>query len=289
MTRGALACCLLLVGVALGGCFAPTQQPPPPEPAHFTQYVALGDTFAAAPGTGPTRPDRGCRRSKDAYPTQVAHLLGIGHATNVACDGATTRAAMHAQRTRTGRHVPPQVHAVSSHTDLVTISLGASDHHMLSSLQHKCAYHRVACTLAPYQDKLMALTETVRTNLDEAVRAVQDRAPHATIVVVGYPRHVTVRSRCRDMPLTTPNDRAAWTNIDRALALQLSRVARDTGAEYVDTFAASAGHEICSRHPWVRGRTGAPHHGVAYGPTRAGSRAIGHLVVRAARRAASTP
>ena len=52
------------------------------------------------------------------------------------------------------------------------------------------------------------------------------------------------------------------------------------GVEFVDFHTASRGHDICSRHPWIQGRTGSRRQGAALHPLPAGQRAVARLVLK---------
>jgi hypothetical protein len=54
--------------------------------------------------------------------------------------------------------------------------------------------------------------------------------------------------------------------------------AKEVGVEFVDFYRASIGHDICSRHPWIQGRTGNGRQGAALHPLPAGQAALARLV-----------
>jgi hypothetical protein len=55
--------------------------------------------------------------------------------------------------------------------------------------------------------------------------------------------------------------------------------AQDADVEFVDVYAASIGHDICSQHPWIQGRTGSRTQGAALHPLPAGQRAVARLLL----------
>lgn len=77
------------------------------------RYVALGDSSAAGPGI-PDEIDSACRRSNHNWPHVLAEMLGAA-LTDVTCTGATTASA------------GPQLDALRSDTELVTLAIGAND------------------------------------------------------------------------------------------------------------------------------------------------------------------
>ena len=96
-------------------------------PAVTGAYVALGDSFTAAPLTGAQGGPAGCLRSVKDYPSLVAAALGASVSlTNVSCYGATTGDLSHAQHTA-GQQNPAQLGALSAADRLVTVQIGGDD------------------------------------------------------------------------------------------------------------------------------------------------------------------
>ena len=103
-------------------------------------------------------------------------------------------------------------------------------------------------------------------------------------MLVGYLRLVPDRGTCPALPLAT-GDYAEGRRISRVLDRALEQAARRTGVRFVDMYAASRGHDICSAR--ARGSTGgsptAPG-AAAYHPFAAGMRADAEQVLAALRR-----
>ena len=78
------------------------------------------------------------------------------------------------------------------------------------------------------------------------------------------PRHAAPASGCPWRPATTPRAGGSATGLDAAL----QRAARRTGTTFVDMYAASRGHDICSRDPWVNGSGERPAEGAGLPPLR---------------------
>jgi len=100
------------------------------------QYVALGDSATAAPGTGPMS-DVACLQSSTNYPHRVATTLGLD-LVDVSCSGATTEDVAEGQVFRQAE-LPPQADALSDSADLVTIGLGANDFKVFGTVVLSCA------------------------------------------------------------------------------------------------------------------------------------------------------
>ena len=70
-------------------------------------YVALGDSYASAPGIPEQRADPiGCQRSTQNYPALLAQELRIRDYTDVRCGGARTDNMTAPQPVRPGHHHP---------------------------------------------------------------------------------------------------------------------------------------------------------------------------------------
>ena len=55
--------------------------------------------------------------------------------------------------------------------------------------------------------------------------------------------------------------------------------AKQTGADLVDLYAASAGHDICAADPWVNGHRAEPGTALAYHPLAVEQQAVADLVL----------
>lgn len=261
----ALACLVAACGAGGFGSSQPEQGTQP-----LRSYVALGDGFTAAPDTGTTARDDGCRRSDANYPALLAHDLGITDVHDVSCVGATTSSVTTETRPGKGRPaVPAQLDAVSKDTDLVTISLGLEDRDLVANIYDVCT--AVPCTTKIAPQAILKDIDTMGTALTAAVRAVQDKAPDAYIVVLDYPNLTPDSGSCdeiRGLDQTTI-DAANYLldQIDR----EIRSTARDTGIGYLDVARLSSGHELCSDEPWVVAGKG--RHG-GYQPVAAEQRAV---------------
>lgn len=238
-------------------------------------YVAMGDSYTAAPGVEPADDGSGrCGRSEINYPRLVAGAFGGSSITDVSCSGATTADLLAPQDLGGGESVPAQIEAVTADTDVVTISTGGNDFGAFAALAGQCAGG--ACgdlTLESAQQGLAAVT----TDLAEVVEQVRSRAPQARVLVVGYPQVAPSGSEgCDDLPLE-----AGELGLVRLLNQQLSaaqeRAAEQSGAEFVDLWEATDGHALCDDEPWINGRgfDGA----VPYHPLAAEQRAAANAVI----------
>lgn len=260
--------------------------------AEIARYVALGDSFTAAPFVPITDLADGCFRSSGNYPALVAEGLDITEVTDVSCSGADTASVTGRQQVAGGRGtVPPQLRAVAADTDLVTIGLGGNDENLFALLVRSCAGLGPGGAVgAPAEDCALSLpadpAAVVRATgrrVGAVVRAVQAKAPEATVVVVGYPRLVDPRRSCADLPLDA-RERRVVAGLESQLNDALARAARARGAAYVDLHPLSEGHEICSDDPWVNGATTDQERALAFHPFAVEQEAVAAQVLALASR-----
>lgn len=243
-----LTSALVVTACGAGGFgHAATDQPRPP----IRSYVALGDAFVAAPYVGKTDQAGGCLRSQEGYPAQVASRLGVT-ATDVSCTTADTRALLNGAKAPNGKGtLPAQLDAVTSQTDLVTITVGVTDQNLLQRGFYVCMTWPCDQYRIPAQ-QLGTEVAAVGDAVTQIVRAVLQRAPNAFVVIVGYPNIAPPHHGCKGLP-TMSADQLLGVN---AMFIQLNHQLRDSAAETGTTFAdlttTTGGHDVCSAHPWVR-------------------------------------
>lgn len=209
-----------------------------------------------------TEANTGCFRSTGNYPSLLAEALEVTRFTDVSCSGAETRHVTEPHVTLADTTVPPQLDAVRRGTDLVTVGLGGNDFALFA--QGIMNLGGVPAD-APQQ---------IGERLVDVLEAVRERAPRATIVLVGYPRIVNPAASCpRLLPFTRTEQRAAAT-LQTRLNDAMRRAAARAGALFVDLFPASRAHDICSKEPWVNGRRNVPGLATAYHPLAAAMQGV---------------
>jgi lysophospholipase L1-like esterase len=285
----ALGACLL-TGCA-GGDDEPVAAParttgsPTAAPTQYDQYVALGDSYTAAPLVPPTDVSSVCLRSGVNYPALIAEAMPGTELTDVSCSGAQTANVTTPQTGQRGSTVPPQIDAVRRGTDLVTIGLGGNDEHLFAGVLGQCMeLGRTDPAGAPCRDAFASrdLQETflrIHGNVAGVVRAVHKRAPDARVLVVGYPHIVPASGTCDLLPLAA-GDYAFAESVTQGLNDAVRAGAADAGAEYVDLWDVSAGHDICADDPWINGRITSADTALAYHPLAAEQRAAAEAVLQ---------
>ena len=265
--------------VILLGTIGTGEQPRPT----YDHYVALGDSFTAAPFVPLTDVARGCLRSSNNYPSQLASLLHIEDLRDRSCSGANTSELSVSQPTRDGMTVPPQLDALSERTDLVTVGIGANNHGLYARMATVCRRSAQICRLHDRRELLGEIVDQVRPALVPALRLVRQRAPKARVLLVGYPQLLPPRGGCDLLPRMRGQDRATFRDISLRLRYGMRDAAREAGVEFVDFYAVSAGHDICSPHPWVQGRYG-NRRGAGMHPLATGQTALARTIEEVLRR-----
>lgn len=263
----AITAVMVLVGLTLvAGCDHETQR----STAHHSQfqsYVALGDSYTAAPLVPVTRVDNGCLRSTNNYPSQLARALGVRHFDDRSCSGATTRALTSPQRDG----VPPQFEGLSRDTDLVTVGIGGNEGGLFARLVTGVSANRTA---------LLRLMPAITTGVTRALQQVHRRAPAADVLVVGYPQIVPRHGTCGALPLPGAEQAYAF-EVNRALNQAVHAAATAAGVTWIDLWSVSQGHDICSSDPWINGATNRPGVAAAYHPLRAEQDEVTKLIRQA--------
>lgn len=247
----------------------------------ITSYVALGDSFTAAPLVPNTSLAEGCFRSSGNYPSLVADELDA-NLRDVSCSGASTADLAGRQQLGFGTSegtAPPQLDAVRRGTDLVTLGIGGNDEQLFQTLVQQCtavaSQPGAPCTdlvRSTFGDPATVFRKVGR-RVTRVLEAIERKAPDAVVVLVGYPRLVDADSACPLMPLAE-GDLPLVADLERRLNRTLARSARSAGAEYADMYTLSRGHEICSDDPWVNGKQTDQQRAAAYHPFAEGQQAV---------------
>lgn len=282
--RGTLL--VAMVALLAAGC-GTKEQPEPPATSTIKRMVALGDSYAAGPGISPVA-DPICYRSAANYASLAADELGVGDFEDVTCGGATTANLVKSQEKDGGAINQPQLSAVDASTDLVTIGLGLNDSGLSVTLLYVCLpvlNQAKACEkyLATPDSVLHKALDQVVSQVRLSLQSIKERAPKATVILVGYPHMLPDKGRCPDLlPLDGKSAaRLRWVLED--VNTDYKKVAADLGVEYLDMYTASAGHDVCSKEPWVNGVHDAGAKGAPLHPTPAFERAVADRIVAIAR------
>lgn len=267
MRKSALA---VLAGlVLLAGCGTPASGAGPAGSSSPTvlsgRYVALGDSYTAAPDIaggavgGPAGQPAGCGRARRNYPRLVARRLHLTLADE-SCNGATTADLAGHQQVGTDS-APAQLDALTPDTALVTLGIGGNDDAVFVHLVSTCFALAQSdptgapCAKAAGMDMATVqrtIAQVLSGRLASVIAEIAARSPQARILLVGYPQIVPATGHCPQMPLAA-GDYAYARGIIEGLNAGMQQAAQAGGASYVDTWSASAGHDICAADPWIAG------------------------------------
>jgi lysophospholipase L1-like esterase len=234
-------------------------------PVVFSKYVALGDSYSSAPLVPlPDILSLGCLRSSSNYPKQLAAQLRVTSFTDVSCGGADTTNMTQPQSTPLGTF-PPQLDALRPDTDLVTVGIGGNDFGVFGDITGTCPGLRAADPAgSPCKkhftvdgvDTLAAKITQTQARITEVVKAIKLRSPHATVVLVGYPKIAPEKGVCPAILPFSDGDYAYLYSVEQKLNQAVSGAASAGGAVYVDTFGPSTGHDACAPdgQAWIQGK-----------------------------------
>jgi lysophospholipase L1-like esterase len=216
-------------------------------------YVALGDSYSSAAGVLPQVPGAPppCSRSLENYPHDVVAVTGAGSFTDVTCSGAKTADFFSSQ----AAGVPPQLDAVTAATRLVTMTIGGNDGGAFSNILNGCVTASVTTQDIygnPCQQQYGSTFDDIVANqtypnLVRALTAVHDKAPRATVLILGYPQvlpEVGVPACYPVMPISM-GDVPYVVDWAKTLNTAVEKAAAETGTRFVDMWPSSAGHDAC--------------------------------------------
>jgi hypothetical protein len=233
-------------GAALTAVLALAAAPSPAGAA--TSYVSLGDSYTSGPFILPPAPGAPleCLQSLRNYPHLTATALGLS-LTDVSCAGATTE-----NLTTTAQYAdqPPQLDALSSSTQVVSVGIGGNDNGLFFNTLITCGAEDLVFPFGTpckdtYGNKLAEEITADGPVVGGALHQIHTLSPSAKVFVVGYPDILPQSGNCwPTVPLTT-GDVAYLNGVEKELNAMLEREALANGASFVNTYTPSIGHDAC--------------------------------------------
>ncbi|MDQ0797661.1 SGNH/GDSL hydrolase family protein [Streptomyces sp. B1I3] len=203
-------------------------------------YVALGDSYASGTGAGDYS-DALCTRSRNAYPALWAAAGEPASFTFAACGGAQIPDVL-----------SDQVDELDADTTLVSLSIGGNDSGFASTML-SCRYSTLAACERALSEAGEYVVNELPDELDSLYATVRARAPHAQVVVMGYPHLYKEGGLC--IGGLTSAKRTAVNQGSDLLNETIAERAEAAGFPFVDGRTAFAGHEICTADEWISGST----------------------------------
>jgi lysophospholipase L1-like esterase len=218
-------------------------------------YVALGDSYTAAPLVpNQIGQPTGCARSDHDYPSLVAQALGVASFTDVSCSAATTDDMTAPQSVALGMNAP-QFGALAAGTRLVTVGIGGNDVGLVEAAV-KCASLGLSAPTGSAcrtnyarsgRDEMVTRIERAAPKIAATLQGIQQRSPRARIVLVGYPDVLPrTGSGCWPVVPLSPDDVRYFDGLLVQTNQMLATQAAENGVEFADTYADSAGHDVCT-------------------------------------------
>ncbi|HCZ28829.1 TPA: hypothetical protein DHU97_03770 [Candidatus Saccharibacteria bacterium] len=157
--------------------------------------MAMGDSFSSGEGNPAfeagtdTNDANECHRSSQAYPHLLQNIssLNLGTMAFVACSGATTANVLYGGTSDGNWGEGPQVDALSSDTEVVTITIGGNDAGFQEYLQ--------GCVIAPCGPSTVTYNAMIDlidsssflSNLETTYEEILDGATSTNVYVIDYP------------------------------------------------------------------------------------------------------
>jgi lysophospholipase L1-like esterase len=255
----------------------------------FPTYVALGDSYTAAPGVPQTEQETGCLRSNGNYASLVANQLESDF-VDVSCSGASTVSLVGAQHS--GDHVsPPQFAALSADTSLVTIGIGGNDLQLFQQMVGTCGQLGLSepdgspcrdymADAGKKKDLLVEKIDKIGGRVKAALNGIHDRSPRARVILVGYPQPVPAKGTCRILPIAK-GDYPYVRGLVAKLNDTLRTAAKKAKVGFIDMVKASKGHDICAgQDAWVNGVNNDLMRAIAFHPFAEEQQAAADLIMK---------
>jgi lysophospholipase L1-like esterase len=213
-------------------------------------YVALGDSYAAGPFIPMFQKPWGCLKSDHNYPHLAATNLKLT-LRDATCSGAETEDMTAPQGVTPGPN-PPEFDSLTPDTSLVTLTIGGNDIGF-SSLAEDC-FSTSPFAGSPCRDQYVtsAGDEVARRIAETApkvaavIQGIHARSPRARVFVVNYPAiFPDTGGGCWPL-LPVSNGDVPWLrSVEKRLNAMLAEQAAANGAQLIDWYRASIGHDAC--------------------------------------------
>lgn len=227
----------------------------------MTLYAALGDSFSAGTGTRAATDD--CYRSPYSFPELLSSANDL-RLDFLACSGVTARQV-----------IDDQLPLLTDTTELVTVTAGGNDVGYPEVLTDCAMPGWIANCEASIARARGILTGELPVRLDTLYTGIRQRAPHARVVVAGYPRLFNGGDCSLATFFSTGEMAALNAGTDDLNALIRDR-AEAQGVTYVDVQDRFTGHATCDDVEFINGLSWPI--GESYHPNRLGQQAYAEAV-----------
>jgi lysophospholipase L1-like esterase len=248
-------------------------------------YAALGDSYSSGEGLIFYHPDSDteenrCHRSNGAYPNLVtgsdssiplAQRNGVDPSVNfqfIACSGAETENISSGGPPKWTEEAQLDQDAVTSDTDLVTITIGGNDAEFRDVLKW-CSLKVIDCLspdFRPFENRplsewLIDKINSLETDLTQTFSDIRTAAPNAIVAALGYPRlfsNTAAEQNCFGLQNPFLDYSSEEQDYLNNRAVQLGEVmdasATAAGVPYLGVVERFTNHEVCGDGgEWING------------------------------------
>jgi hypothetical protein len=237
----------------------------------YDEYVALGDSWSAdvviadANGTPDTTyAPVGCGQSHTNYPKLLAAELGITNFRDATCGGAETDDFYAPQSVEPGGTNPAQFDRLTPTTDLVTVGIGGNDAGIAGAAMdcfgvfpdNETAPPGTAPEQVPSggckdkyapeggEDQLAQQILEAEPKVVAALQEIHRLSPDARVLIIDYFAAVPEHACYPTVPISEEDMVYLHATMLRLNAM-VQRAAAAGGAEFVDSYTPTIGHDIC--------------------------------------------
>ena len=232
--------------------------------AAMPNYVTLGDSYSAGTGTRPEG-DPECERSPYAYGPLVSGERSYDLDFQ-ACGGAEIPEV-----------IGQQVQALNEDTRVVTVSVGGNDAGFAPVIKECGEMFFMGSDRCDdmIDDAQTFIRDELPGQLDELYTEIEERAPEAEVVVVGYPR-IFGGEDCNGGTSFGDGEMERLNETADVLADVTSQQAEAHGFEFVDPRDAFTGHAVCGDPEYINGLSDPTSN--SFHPNRDGHAAYAELI-----------
>jgi lysophospholipase L1-like esterase len=242
-----------------------------PAGGSYDEYVALGDSWSAdvviadANGTPDTTyAPVGCGQSHTNYPKLLAAELAITNFRDATCGGAETDDFYAPQSVEPGGTNPAQFDRLTPTTDLVTVGIGGNDAGIAGAAMDCFGLFPDDQTVPPGaapeqvptgdckdkyapeggEDQLAQQILEAEPKVVAALQAIHRLSPDARVLIIDYFAAVPEHACYPAVPISEEDMAYLHATMLRLNAM-VQRAAAAGGAEFVDSYTPTIGHDIC--------------------------------------------
>lgn len=210
-------------------------------------YVAIGDSWAAGVGATPTEgTPTGCRQDLNNYPHVWAQNHPDFKLDDQTCSGATIDSVINGDDNQPSG----QLTTLSARTELVTITIGGNDDGFVPTLRTCFGDTEARCKYETDYGSY-AGRHWLADRLTSLYRLVQDKAPNARVIVLGYSQLLDPGEGSCGFLTPSPEARSHLINNANQFAEGIRDATARAGVTFIDMRYPFKGHEACSPDPFV--------------------------------------